>query len=238
MKYLIISIFLILIGCATQHKIRENKIRENEVDKYIRIAEQYIKDGQFSLALGRIRAARNATTDPEKINEINVLFDKLKIEEEKQAKLEEEKKKSEEKKADEFIRSAEQSIKDGNFDIAYDQLYRAEGLTYNLERQRKINTLINEIMKIRRKKIPGTLEYRQEYVKNHRNLSKRIRNCILEEKICLKMTKEQVEASWGKPRDINRTVGSWGVHEQWIYGEIPHSNYLYFENGKLTSWQD
>ena len=40
--------------------------------------------------------------------------------------------------------------------------------------------------------------------------------------------------SWGQPDDINRSVGSWGVHEQWVYGD----EYLYFENGKLTSWQD
>jgi len=48
------------------------------------------------------------------------------------------------------------------------------------------------------------------------------------------MTKEQVLASWGKPEDINRSVGRWGVHEQWIYD----STYLYFENGILTSFQD
>ena len=40
--------------------------------------------------------------------------------------------------------------------------------------------------------------------------------------------------SLGKPDDINRTVGSWGVNEQWVYGR----NYYYFENGKLTSYQD
>ncbi|MBW4056525.1 MAG: hypothetical protein HIU83_14215 [Proteobacteria bacterium] len=48
------------------------------------------------------------------------------------------------------------------------------------------------------------------------------------------MTKAQVIAGWGRPGDINRTAGSWGVHEQWVYG----SNYLYFENGTLKSWQD
>ena len=43
-----------------------------------------------------------------------------------------------------------------------------------------------------------------------------------------------VRASWGKPDDINRSVGPWGVHEQWVYGY----KYLYFEDGSLTSWQD
>jgi hypothetical protein len=57
---------------------------------------------------------------------------------------------------------------------------------------------------------------------------------ILNKKIWLGMTDDMARLSWGKPSDINRSVGSWGVHEQWIYG----NTYLYFENGILTSWQD
>ena len=57
---------------------------------------------------------------------------------------------------------------------------------------------------------------------------------ILDEKIWLGMTDKMTKESWGNPNDINRTVGSWGVHEQWIYSDT----YLYFENGKLTSWQE
>lgn len=53
-------------------------------------------------------------------------------------------------------------------------------------------------------------------------------------KVNIGMTSDMVRKAWGSPRDINRTVGSWGVHEQWVYG----GSYLYFENGKLTSWQD
>lgn len=54
------------------------------------------------------------------------------------------------------------------------------------------------------------------------------------------MNKAMVEEVYGKPNDINRTVGDWGVHEQWVYGDGLHgkTEYLYFENGKLTSWQD
>jgi len=91
---------------------------------------------------------------------------------------------------------------------------------------------------IKEKETPGTPSYRQEYVKNHHALSKRTKNDILKGLIRIGMTKEQATASWGRPQDINRSVGSWGVHEQWIYGEFPHSTYVYFDNGKLTSWQD
>ncbi|MDR2913243.1 MAG: hypothetical protein LBV74_00150 [Tannerella sp.] len=57
---------------------------------------------------------------------------------------------------------------------------------------------------------------------------------IMAGEIWLGMTKAMCIESWGKPNDINRTVGSWGAHEQWVYS----GSYLYFENGKLTSWQD
>lgn len=48
------------------------------------------------------------------------------------------------------------------------------------------------------------------------------------------MTAEQCRAAWGRPQDINRTVGSYGVHEQWCY----NGSYLYFEDGILTSYQN
>jgi hypothetical protein len=57
---------------------------------------------------------------------------------------------------------------------------------------------------------------------------------ILAKKIWIGMTTEMALESWGEPDDNNRSVGSWGVHEQWIYDDT----YVYFENGKLTSWQD
>lgn len=57
---------------------------------------------------------------------------------------------------------------------------------------------------------------------------------ILEQKIWIGMTKEMVIESWGWPDDINRSVGSWGVHEQMVYGK----SFVYIENDILTSWQD
>jgi hypothetical protein len=48
------------------------------------------------------------------------------------------------------------------------------------------------------------------------------------------ITREMAIISLGNPIDINKTVGSWGVHEQWVYN---NNMYLYFENDKLTSYQ-
>lgn len=64
--------------------------------------------------------------------------------------------------------------------------------------------------------------------------SKKVLAAIEKQNISMGMTDKQVLASWGRPSDINRTVGPWGVHEQWVYS----GSYLYFENGSLTSWQD
>ena len=48
------------------------------------------------------------------------------------------------------------------------------------------------------------------------------------------MSKSDVLRAWGKPNDINRTVGDYGTSEQWVYG----NEYIYFDNGTVTAWQD
>jgi hypothetical protein len=56
---------------------------------------------------------------------------------------------------------------------------------------------------------------------------------IVAGKISLGMTKKQCIFSWGEPSKINRTVTHLVIHEQWVY----ESNYLYFDNGILTTMQ-
>lgn len=58
-------------------------------------------------------------------------------------------------------------------------------------------------------------------------------NSLREGNFWLGMTDEMARIAFGDPKEINETVGSWGKHEQWVYSSI----YLYFENGKLTSYQ-
>lgn len=48
------------------------------------------------------------------------------------------------------------------------------------------------------------------------------------------MNMEMATISLGSPFKINKSVGSWGIHEQWVYKNL----YLYFENGKLKSYQN
>ena len=77
-------------------------------------------------------------------------------------------------------------------------------------------------------------EYRVQEVTWHPEWSDKAKEAVLQGKFILGMTSKQVKVSLGHPEDINKTVGSWGTHEQWVYSD----KYLYFENGILTAWQD
>lgn len=55
------------------------------------------------------------------------------------------------------------------------------------------------------------------------------------------MSERALLISWGYPSNINRTVGSFGVHKQYVYGTYSgysSPTYVYVENGKVTTWQD
>lgn len=55
------------------------------------------------------------------------------------------------------------------------------------------------------------------------------------EGVSIGMTRDQVlKSNWGRPTDINESISTRGTREQWVYGI---GNYLYFENGILTSVQ-
>jgi len=76
---------------------------------------------------------------------------------------------------------------------------------------------------------------------------------IFSNNLILGLTQEEVISLWGNPDKINRSMRSYGTHEQWIYrnvGEykIPNfrevrdeergTRYLYFLNNILTGYQD
>lgn len=57
---------------------------------------------------------------------------------------------------------------------------------------------------------------------------------IKKRQVILGMTPCMASASLGYPERVNRSVGSYGVHEQWVYDGL----YVYFEDNVLTSFQD
>jgi len=87
-----------------------------------------------------------------------------------------------------------------------------------------------ELRKIENKK--KQIERRNKCIKKYGKLYGEI---IVNNRVRIGMTKEMCEDSWGKPESINRTTNAYGISEQWVYGG---GNYLYFDNGKLTSIQN
>jgi len=74
-------------------------------------------------------------------------------------------------------------------------------------------------------------ELEKKYIKKY---GEEVYKKLQKRKYWVGMNMEMATISLGSPDDTNRTVGSWGVHEQWVYGNL----YLYFENGKLASYQN
>jgi hypothetical protein len=85
---------------------------------------------------------------------------------------------------------------------------------------------------VRRKQVEE--QRRKSYTEEHPELSERIRRAILEGKLVLGMSAEEARAAWGAPSRVNKTVNAYTVSEQWVYGD---DDYVYFENGKINSWQ-
>lgn len=57
---------------------------------------------------------------------------------------------------------------------------------------------------------------------------------IARREINLGMSEGAMICALGAPTRANRSVGSWGVHIQYVYSGL----IVYIENGKITSWQD
>jgi len=95
---------------------------------------------------------------------------------------------------------------------------------------------------------------KKDYLATHPEISSEMRVTIEQGDVLLGMTSAQVVACRGKPYKINKTTGSYGVHERWVMvirwrggtgltipkGLVKKAKkyaYIYFENGLVTSWQ-
>jgi hypothetical protein len=67
----------------------------------------------------------------------------------------------------------------------------------------------------------------------HKNWDTDLCQVIADGKINYGMTKDQVRAAWGRPKNINTTEFPGSIHEQWVYS----SSNVYFENGVMTAFQ-
>jgi hypothetical protein len=74
---------------------------------------------------------------------------------------------------------------------------------------------------------------RSDYIESHPGLSESARNAVKKGLLTVNLLPEELEASWGIPRKKNISDGVNGRREQWVYGD---STYVYFDDGKVTSW--
>ena len=58
---------------------------------------------------------------------------------------------------------------------------------------------------------------------------------IGQRQLVLGMSEDAMLCMLGYPEDSHRSVGSWGVHTQYVYGR---GHYVYVKNGKVDAWQD
>jgi len=63
---------------------------------------------------------------------------------------------------------------------------------------------------------------------------KKFEKLAIDRSIAIGMPGELVLYALGQPEKINRTVGKFGTHAQFVYA---NGAYIYLENGILTSWQ-
>ncbi len=101
----------------------------------------------------------------------------------------------------------------------------------NLERQRQMD-LASEKERVKTKGEADELE-KVFILKYGKTTYERLRKG----EYWLGMTDDMALISLGMPAKQNRTIGRWGIHEQWVYS-VHDRLYLYFENGILKSYQD
>jgi hypothetical protein len=82
---------------------------------------------------------------------------------------------------------------------------------------------------------------RIKYVDARPGLSPAVRSAIINQEVVIGMTEEEVVMSIGQPRDINRSTYSSGTTAQFVYEDFsryvrPKYTYVYFENGRVSSW--
>ncbi|HET6331209.1 MAG TPA: hypothetical protein VFF76_10525 [Holophagaceae bacterium] len=63
----------------------------------------------------------------------------------------------------------------------------------------------------------------------------KVKAAIQKQQVFVGMTPAEAEASWGKPKRVNRTTTAQGTREQWVYQS---DSYLTFENDKLVAIQN
>lgn len=116
------------------------------------------------------------------------------------------------KQANQYMRDSWETLE---FCVKYGAFLRGEDFPHVLPDRKQLAGVFSS--EIRRRKLSVDVE------------------AVKKEVIRIGMSECSLYASWGDPKDINSSVGRWGVHKQHVYGG---RQYVYTENGRITAWQD
>lgn len=194
-----------------------------EYDEFVKLLESVLDDKTIQaqdkvlMMLELVQASRLEKTD----DKINGLFDRAR-QMERAAFVPKEIPKEVMSKLHAISTRADLTNK-AKLDQMEEALYRAN-LTGEIENEREV--LIDLL-------ITGQHKIRESFIKLNPNISASIKEKIRSGKVAIGMTPDQAKASWGKPYKITETSFASGTREQWIY----ESGFLFFENGRLSSWQ-
>ena len=72
------------------------------------------------------------------------------------------------------------------------------------------------------------------YVRNHYAAAGNFRDVMMQGMVAAGMSDAAVRGVFGEPESLRRTTGSFGVHEQWVYGGVS----FFFANGVLKGWKE
>lgn len=122
------------------------------------------------------------------------------------------------------IKSAKDELAAGRPRYAVDQLEACEKLASDPE--------VRALLKVARTQVTADAAKAEKLAKHFAAAEKARKK---REGVRIGMSQQDVvDSNWGRPKDINRTTGSYGTHEQWVYD----GGYLYFENGTLKTIQN
>lgn len=95
-----------------------------------------------------------------------------------------------------------------------------------------------KILSERKEEEELTREKKKQEERLKKELGKLHEEAIKKGYVLTGMTREQVIASRGYPSDKNISYYGASIHEQWVYRKEKYStDYIYFEDGIVTSWQ-
>ncbi|HKJ33083.1 MAG TPA: hypothetical protein VKA34_14700 [Balneolales bacterium] len=122
------------------------------------------------------------------------------------------------------------------FKVSYDSIVGFMSYA-SFERNEYINQIVSDYQKRQKRIMIKTNPKLSRLLKKY---GKKAAHRIIAHEIWIGMTYVMAKESIGSPDKINRTTSSGEVNEQWIYPFAKYGKYkyLYFDNGKLTSWQN